>query len=347
MISETDWSHIIADEQWGGCGDECSRADMDTGAVGGTRADTSQVSDNSSPTSAGTIVHPLKTATAIAGRPSVAGECALGLAGSVCSGADAIAAVKEHVDVAASAGPTETIAVAKKELGCETEECVLRKVAAAEPDVAPVIDDTLRDNFKPSGPADSTTWLNNDNIDHVLDQLAGQHDDLYHMPFHMINFIDDPRGAKLAKLDMCRDVIKAGFKTFAVVLNTDTYGKSGTHWFCIFADFRRPPWTIEYFNSSGAPPLTTPTDLHAWLRETVACVKKCADGKAVELVIASPIQHQKGTSECGVYCLYFLYKRITEPGSLATFTSGRRISDEDMIAFRQRLFRNRETNPAT
>ena len=51
------------------------------------------------------------------------------------------------------------------------------------------------------------------------------------------------------------DLIKKGYKSYCVVLNTDKCTGQGIHWLCLFCDFRTSPFTIEYFNSSGNKPV--------------------------------------------------------------------------------------------
>jgi Ulp1 family protease len=48
------------------------------------------------------------------------------------------------------------------------------------------------------------------------------------------------------------------------------------------------------------------------------------------------IRHQDGSSECGVYCLYFIRSRL-EGTAFARFLNAR-ISDEAMILFRRYIF---------
>lgn len=272
-------------------------------------------------------------------------ECALDTPGAVCSGPAVIELVKKFiVDDMGGDAPTDpalVISAAKAATGCPDEECVLKEVVKAAPKIAAEVADTIDQNMRVTGPENTTTWLTDKNIDGVLKQLMRKHPGTKHMGFHMIDF--DKHEKPLSQLDMVRDVLAAGFDSFCVVINTDVYGGPGVHWFCIFCDFRGPgtraaPWTIEYFNSSGARPAQSVSD---WMIKTrYSIISDAEHGADVKIVTAAPIQHQRDTnSECGVYCLYYIYKRIHgEP--LATFRT--RIPDAVMIAFRKKLFKDRK-----
>jgi hypothetical protein len=290
-------------------------------------------------------------------------ECALDVdcESGVCSGKKMMAVVKDFTG-GDGQSPKEILDEAKMKTQCNSEECVLLKVSEAMPAAEALVKETIAENLKVTGPANSLVWLDNNNIDSVLEQLCRKHKTLKHMDFHMINFDDHKK--PLATLNMWEDVISRGYKMFCVVINTDKYGNSGIHWFCIFCDFRTAgtpaqPYTIEYFNSSGNH---APTAIANWMYKTkynIECAshesspeggKKCAkmdrcpcepSGLVANVVTAATIQHQRSTdSECGVYSLHYIYKRIhNEP--IATWSKV--IPDEVMIAFRKKLFKDRKS----
>ena len=124
----------------------------------------------------------------------------------------------------------------------------------------------LDSQFLPLGPANSTDLLDNFNIDGALDRWTARSDfgkKFHHVPFQMIDFMK--QGTELSKLlpsegsGSVLDLMKKGFDSFGVVLNTDVSSGRGIHWFCIYGDLahkgtKEDPICIEYFNSSGYPP---------------------------------------------------------------------------------------------
>ena len=273
-------------------------------------------------------------------------ECALDVDRPFCSDSATIKEVAKFVRQKSGVVPDSSFIVIKKakELTkCKTEECALKVVAQNNPGSASTINKTLEQNIKIDGPSDSQKLLNNKNIDTVLQQLVGKHDGLKHLSFHMINF--DTQNTEMNKINMLRDVIKQGFKTLCVVLNTDKYGGGGIHWFCVFCDFRTAgshttPFTIEHFNSSGKKAVASVAN---WMIQAKYDIEK--DTKYnVALVNATPIRHQIDTeTECGVYCLYYIHKRLN---SIGVDFFADRVKDSTMIEFRKKLFRNRDTDPA-
>jgi hypothetical protein len=299
------------------------------------------------------------------------GECAITVDGPVCSDPLMLTRIRSYIEeknpsatVSAGDDPVKLVTTAKDVTGCNTEECALRTIARENPSAQGIVADTIRNNFKVDGPADSTKWLNNDNIDKILAQIAKKHQGLYAMPFHMINFArsqgdsDAEDAAKLRSMprvnlrniSLIKDVLNAGKNMFCVVINTDKYGNPGIHWFCLFCDFRprgtvEDPFTIEYFNSSGS---RARNEIAEWMSKAEAEIESSFDAagnpRHAKRVTAATVQHQKDTdSECGVYSLYYIWRRVNG-ASISEF--GTRIPDARMIEFRTELYRNREVSPA-
>ena len=156
---------------------------------------------------------------------------------------------------------------------------------------------------------------------------------------------------------------------FACVLNTDVSSGPGKHWVSVFVDCRPSlgnPWTVEYFNSTGNAPCK---DVIRWMEETRESLEAyrrmcCTSGTASDAVHSgipdsmeggkvdpnsidlrkvisvpvSSVSHQKSDTECGVYSLFFIRKRLV--GTPYTFFKDYKIPDEEMIKFRKFVFRD-------
>lgn len=280
-------------------------------------------------------------------------ECALDIPGNVCSTKETVAAMKKHlqkknVDTTMLKTAKAIVDTVKKDLRCNTEECVLKDPHFVKEEIKSIVKESL-DRIKPEGPANSTRLLNNENIDNVLKKLTKRHDGFYHMNFQMIDFAGEKdssgewvikKGTKiyptqLGKIDMAKDVISKEYKTFGVVMNTDVRTGGGIHWFSLFCDFRTNPCTIEYFNSSGNKPVKQIQD---WLIKTEENLKSA--GHNAKVVVLSGMVHQKDSeTECGLYSLYYIWNRLN--GVPATNFQLKRIPDAKMIAWRKRVFKTR------
>jgi hypothetical protein len=180
----------------------------------------------------------------------------------------------------------------------------------------------LDTRFKAKGPWDSTNWLDNKNIDDVLQRYARKFPRFYHCEFQMRDFAAQP-GNELAVLDFV-DLSKK-YDAFGVVLNTDLTNSPGEHWVCCFVDFRGK--TVEYFDSAGQPPKTEFLEF---------CIKTASE-LGFRDVMVTKVQHQTGQTECGIYSLFYILCRLH--GVAYKQFEYKRIPDDVMIDFRKYLFR--------
>jgi hypothetical protein len=290
-------------------------------------------------------------------------ECALDIDGNICSTDETITDMKKFIQIKGMKPPNDEVKLltaVKDVLQCSSEKCVLNHGHFKHVANEKALEDS-KDRLKPPGPANSTALLDNTNIDTVLRKLTKVHADEnnlknYHMKFQMIDFAGEPEPDKskikkddektqwriskgmritpteLGRIDMVNDVIDKGYKTFCVVLNTDKRTNGGIHWFCIFCDFRRTPFTIEYFNSSGNNPVY---QVHDWIVKTENRIK---EKYKVKYFNSSKIRHQtQSETECGLYTIYYIWNRLNNihPDKF----NRTNINDSSMIEFRKRVFR--------
>lgn len=248
-------------------------------------------------------------------------------------------------------------------LHCDSESCVL-----SHPDFVKFANQSegissrqialeKEQKFKTAGPRNSTELLNNFHIDETLQRWARVFTEFFPYPFAMMDF--DKTGEPFARWDIV-DILEGkvaqemgpGYKPVrrktqcaGCVLNTDTHDGPGKHWVAAFVDTRKrgspnEDWTIEYFNSAGRPP---PRAMVGWMEKTRARLenyrKQRGDTGKVLTVPVTAIAHQDSQTECGLFSLFFLRKRLE--GTPYTFFQNSRklISDDAMTKFRQFVFR--------
>ena len=241
--------------------------------------------------------------------------CMFGIDSDICSTDSTLKSISKKLEIGGNNDKKEIIDIAKKKTNCVDESCIYSKMDN--------LDDlkNSKNRLKEPGPAKSLEWLDNTNIDNVLDKWAYQYKDFLHIPFHMIDF--DKKNTYLITMNI-NNIIKDGYKTAGVILNTDVSTGSGIHWFCLFFDFRKTPISIEYFNSSGEPPLPSVRNLLDRIKTPNS------------VVFENTMQHQRDTgSECGLYSLYYIINRLKG----IPFTDfNKRIPDKEMIKFRKDIF---------
>lgn len=235
----------------------------------------------------------------------------------------------------------EIIEMVKKKTNCETESCIYKNKNVINVLGDSAVNSILKEYFKPSGPAFTTEWLSNYDIDNVLDQFEKKYPSFYHIYFQMRDFAKkklteaEKKNPEMLKYSL-NDIefsqkIKEGIATFGCVLNTDFSTGQGEHWFCLFGDFRKEPYQIEYFNSSGDAPLD---EVQIWLDKTKHDLEK-KTGKRVKLIICRT-QHQHDSHSCGPYSLYYIVNRLKGvPAETFDKSIG---GDKRMMRWRREMF---------
>lgn len=238
----------------------------------------------------------------------------------------------------------EIVEKMKEKTGCSSESCAVQNKHFEEFASPFVIKENLK-NFKTKGPANSTEWLSNFDIDDVLNEVKKAYADekFWNIPFQMRDFKknapdtnadDTTKNENLETFDIVKKY-KEGYRCFGVVINTDYSTGKGVHWFCLFVDMRTDNVTIEYFNSSGSEPLT---EISAWMKKTKVLLEKEFPNKKVEDLVVSKEEHQKDDHSCGVYSLYYVISRVSRIPY--QYFENNLVKDSKMHKFRNFLFRH-------
>ncbi len=264
-------------------------------------------------------------------------------------------ALEQALGTLPTAAEGEAVREAAELLGCGSESCVLahpavREFAAQSAVPARALDMELEVRFKAAGPRDSLALLSNYNIDETLQRWARVFPGFFPCPFAMMDF--DRNGDLFGSIDMV-DVLEGDVPTnlgteqvkrkstcFGCVLNTDTSSGPGKHWVAMFVDCRPPPgsgpWTVEYFNSAGRPP---PKAAAGWMARTRArLAEHRGDAGTVESIPVTDVGHQDSLTECGLYAMYYIRRRLE--GESYTFFFRQLVPDAAMTAFRKHVFRS-------
>jgi len=255
-------------------------------------------------------------------------ECAQNLINGACSS-------KFIQKIALKALNVPNMEQAKIKIKSDSEAKVLEvaKTVALNDD-AIKIDEELKINFKMPGYINERVPLTNYDIDGILRQWA-IHDfpNLFVSEFAMADF--DPY------YDITRRSIYNLHKQFpnitcyACVLNTDVSDGPGKHWVCVFIDLRNEDeWSIEYFDSLGDKPFY---NINYWMRQNKDYIERRLKQKINIYLASKNICHQKLNTECGIYCLYYIRKRLE--GTSIEYFSKSPISDNFIAEFRKYIFR--------
>jgi hypothetical protein len=258
----------------------------------------------------------------------------------ICSNEEIIEKIKEiAIDdkVIIKNSSTETLFnELKKKYNCNSESCILKQDEISSKIPKHLLNENLENNFKPIGPKYSTEWLSNVHIDTILSQLTKKFKDFYHILFQMRDF--EKTNSELANIDFYTKY-NEGYRTFGTVINTDYSTGSGIHWFAMFMDFRdeNTIYTIEYFNSSGEPPLD---EISIWMQKIKHKLNKIGMKKQVDIKYTNiGIPFQRDNHSCGPYSIYYIFSRLHNI-SYKQFSNKNIVSDNKMIEFRKYIFRD-------
>lgn len=278
--------------------------------------------------------------------PESENQCAFNINAkdNVCSDQSTLKKMEEFInqlgnDNKSNLQAEEIIENAKKITNCESELCVLKNKQFEEFTGSATTEHVINTRFKPEGPSHTTEWLNNDNIDFVINQWNRVYPNFLHIPFQMIDF--DEQQTRLYTLNLA-DEYKKGIRKMGCVINTDKSSGKGIHWFCVFADLAgNEHWTLEYFDSAGDYPKRS---VHAWLNKQRSMLAESYPDKRIEVIdVTKSNQLQRSTTECGVFSLWYILSRLNGiPYNY--FSQPSAINDDMMYKFRKFLFRHEKTN---
>lgn len=245
---------------------------------------------------------------------------------------------------------SKAVRAAAVALNCTSESCVVthpqfRAFASQRGVTSRDIALEMELRFKAAGPRDSLALLSNTHIDSTLHRWARVFPEFYPCEFAMMDF--DKHDDELRFIDMLDvldgksavdlgpgiGVVRRKSTCFACVVNTDVSTGRGKHWVAVFVDCRgdSEKWTVEYFNSAGNPP---PRVMTEWLVRTCA---RLATRHPTETVIVTDLDHQESQTECGLYALYYIRRRLD--GTPIKFFFTKLVPDAAMTAFRTHVFR--------
>jgi hypothetical protein len=199
-----------------------------------------------------------------------------------------------------------------KEKGCKTEKCWLRELKNST--LQKELEAKL---FAPKQPVEwkknPKEWLSNHDIFNVLSQYQEKYKDFKFMGPTTIDFdkrLPERNGQcvenQLCNFDLKKDISR-GIRHFACVFNLDESWEDGSHWVSMYIDI--PEKFIFFFDSGGAS--NTPPEITALVKRIQTQGMKLVPKLDFQYYSNTQNQHQKGTTECGMYSIFFVITMLT------------------------------------
>jgi hypothetical protein len=200
----------------------------------------------------------------------------------------------------------------------------------------------LIESFSPAHPKDwlknPNEWLSNIDIMNVLNQYEKVYPCFEFLGPSPIDYDYKLSVNECVWDDLCKYQLKKSIaknkKKIGVVFNLDTHEKGGSHWVSLFINI--PKKFIFYFDSAGEP---IPKQLKKFVKNVQQQGKK--ENILFKFDQNHPFQHQQTTSECGVYCLYFI-SNMLEDKLTTEYLKTKRLPDKLMKKHRKIYFNSPE-----
>ena len=231
-----------------------------------------------------------------------------------------------------SNNPTKIWDELKKNIkDCDNELCWLKKTLRKSNKII------VKENFVPTAPTKEwnkyNNWLSSTDFNNVMRQYMEKHSNFLYLGPSPIDFDTKIRGKcvwpTLCNLNIKRQM-KKGINKIGIILNLDIHSGDGTHWVTIFIDLTNK--YIFYFESTGS---TIPTEATAFMERIK---KQCAELNInMKIMDNMKMRHQYGTSECGMYCLYFIISLLENKRTPKHFLKNR-VTDDEMKNIRDIYF---------
>ena len=165
---------------------------------------------------------------------------------------------------------------------------------------------------KPAAPmswrVNGQEWLSSDDIDGVQKEYMRLIPDYYYVGTVPIDFDLHKKTGECLVSALCSLSLKKlqekGYNRVGIVFNTDPSTGPGEHWIAAFCDFRKelkyPQMT--YFDSYAYKPEP----------EIQRLMRRWAHQMPGMRLQYNAIKHQHDSSQCGMYCIYFLHCSLFE-----------------------------------
>lgn len=236
----------------------------------------------------------------------------------------------------------EITEVMNKNSECKTESCWLN-INKIMDGLSSKEKKEIEESFRPEKPDEwknnPNTWLSTEDINNVMKQYENE---FSHFKFFGATPIDFnlKSGNTCMISDLCNININldklSDKKCIGMVFNTDPHTEGGQHWFSMYVDkegINMPNPAIYYFDSAN--PVQKFEEIPEQILELIYKLEEQFNFNFD--IYFNDIKHQKGNTECGVYCLHFLTEMLKGKNFYDYIASN--LTDKKIETFRDIFFR--------
>ena len=188
-------------------------------------------------------------------------------------------------------------------------------------------------NLRKNGKKKPNEWLTSVDILKVMKQFEKKNTDFEFIGPSPIDYDKHISYGECVWEELCKfnleNYIKRRITKIGVVFNTDPHDQEGSHWVALFINIKRRG--IYYFDSYGER-------ISKFINRFAKKVTKQGQRLGIEFeFIKNKRRHQYKTSECGMYCIYFIIEMMKDKQTFQEFTQTL-IPDDKMLKLRRQLF---------
>lgn len=219
---------------------------------------------------------------------------------------------------------------------CDTEKCWLRQKFVQ----GRIGSDIMKYTFAPDAPdswsINPTEWLSSNDIIAVMKHFEKYFSQFAFIGPSPIDFDTVTYDGKCVWGELCgfelSKMIAKRKNKIGIIFNTDPHTKGGEHWLSMFIDLAAKPTPyIFYFDSTGDSVINE-------IKVLADRIIKQAKVLGIDMKFYhNSKEHQKGTTECGMYSLYLIIEILTGRKDYDYFLKNR-VPDKSMEEFRNIYF---------
>lgn len=218
---------------------------------------------------------------------------------------------------------------------CDKESCWLKQTSAFGK-----MQSELTDSFAPESPPEwkknPTEWLTSVDIMNVMKQYENAYKCFDFMGPSPIDFDTRKLYGECVWDELCNfslaDQIRSGKTKIGMIFNTDPHNKPGQHWLSMFVDVKKQK--ISFFDSVGSK---IPPKIMVLVKRIQEQGHQMTPPITMEFDQNYPTEHQYGTTECGVYSIFFIVHML-EDKITEKYLKTRILDDKYMQKFRKVYF---------
>lgn len=139
---------------------------------------------------------------------------------------------------------------------CKEDWCLLQNNVLSSLKDKKIHEDTFRPKIPEEWNGDLTEWLSTLDIQAVMEQYELKYTDFKFIGPVPIDFDNDIFEGMCVSDELCKinltKLYKQGVRKLGIVFNLDPHYRGGSHWVCMFVDFKTGG--IYFFDSVGMPP---------------------------------------------------------------------------------------------